>query len=313
LAAGILDSSTAERIRAFEASRSAEREQDEDNRPGVIEVLLYLGVAVLAVGVFALMAQNWPELQSGARIAALAVPAALCLGGGALMRVSPEAGIQRAGQVAWLVAVALAAGTMAVFLNEYHPGGREFEDDQESMLLIAGATAALALVLWVFSPKHAQVLALAAAVFFVAQALGNWPDDFSEGLAGVTLLAVGVAAVALTEFGLLRPRDSSQLLFGAMAIAGPYQAGFIEDGLPFEILAFVVGAALIGLGVTRSSFVYVLVGVTGLFVALVTFIFEHFEDDIGAPLALILSGAILIGAVLLLARFRPTLRRRATT
>src|SRR5690606_28048768 len=106
------------------------------------------------------------------------------------------------------------------------------------------------------------------------------------------------------------PKDTSQLLFGAMALAGPYQAGFIDDGLPFGLLAFVVGAGLIALGVMRSSFVYVLVGVTGLFVVLVTFIFEHFEDDIGAPLALILSGAILIGAVLLLARFRPALRQR---
>lgn len=311
LSAGLIESGTAERIRSFEAERARAEERERDDRPGVIEVLLYLGVAVLAVGVFALMAQNWPELQSGARVAALAVPTVVCLGGGALMRVSSEAGVRRAGQMAWLVAVGLAAGTMAVFFNEYHPGGLEFEDDREAMLIIAASAAALALLLWVFSPTHAQVLALAAGVFFFAQAMGNWPDDYSEGLAGVTLLTIGVAAVALVELGLLRPRETSQLLFGAMAIAGPYQAGFIEDGIPFELLAFVVGAALITLGILRASFVYVLVGVAGLFVVLVTFIFEHFEDDIGAPLALILSGAILIGAVLLLARFRPTLRRRA--
>ncbi len=309
LAAGLIESGTADRIRTFEREQAV-KEGDDDNRPGIIEVLLYLGVAVLAVGVFALLAQNWPELESGARVAALAVPAALCLGGGALMRVSPEAGIQRAGQVAWLVAVVLAAGTMGVFLNEYHPGGMELDDDRESMLLIAGATAALALVLWVFSPKHAQVLALAGGAFFLAQALGNWPDTFSPNLAGMMLLAMGAAAVALTELKIMQPKDSSQLLFGAMAVAGPYQAGFIDNGLAFELLAFVVAGALIALGIARQSFIYVLVGVAGLFVMLVTFIFEHFEDDIGAPLALILSGGILIGAVLLLARFRPALRRR---
>lgn len=311
LTAGLIEQDTAERIRSFEAAQAAAAQREEDDRPGVIEVLLYLGVAVLAVGVFALMAQNWPELHSGARLAALAVPTVVCLGGGALMRVSPEAGVRRAGQMAWLVAVALTAGTMAVFFNEYHPGGLEFEDDRETMLIIAAATAGLALLLWVLSPTHAQVLGLAAGVVFVAQALGNWPDDYSEGLAGVTLLTIGIVAVGLVELGLLRPKETSQLLFGAMAMAGPYQAGFIENGLPFELLSFVIGAALITLGIMRSSFIYVLVGVAGLFLVLVTFIFEHFEDDIGAPLALILSGAILIGAVLLLARFRPALRHRA--
>ena len=309
LSAGVIERGTADRILAFERERSAAEARTEDDRPGVIEVLLYLGVAVLAVGVFALMAQNWPELESGARVAALAVPALLCLGGGALMRVSDEAGIRRAGQIAWLASLGLVGGTMAVYFNEFEPGGLEFEDDRASLLILASTLVGLAIVLWAFSPSHAQVLGLAGGTFFFAQALGNWPDEFSEGLAGATLMAAGVAALALIEFGHLKPKESSRLLFGAMAIAGPYQAGFIENGMPYELLTFVVAGALIALGIARWSFTYVLVGVAGLFVALVTFIFEHFEDDIGAPLALILSGAILIGAVLLLARFRPALRK----
>jgi hypothetical protein len=313
LAAGIIEPPTADRILQFEQERATPQARSDGDRPGVIEVLLYLGVTVLAVGVIALMIQNWPELRPGARVAALAVPAVLCLGGGALMRVSPEAGVQRAGQLAWMVAVVLAAGTMAVFFNEYQPGGLEVEDDRSSMLIIAASTAALALLLWVFSPRHPQILALAGATFFLAQSIGNWPDDFSAGLAGMTLLGIGVAGVALVELGLLQPRVSSQLFFGAMAIFGPYQAGFIDNGLPFEVLAFAVGGALIALGVIRGSFIYVLVGVAGLFVVLVTFIFEHFQDAIGAPLALMLSGAILIGAVLLLARFRPALRQGAAS
>jgi len=44
--------------------------------------------------------------------------------------------------------------------------------------------------------------------------------------------------------------------------------------------------------------------VVASFVGLVTFIFEHFEDRIGAPVALMISGGALIAGVLLLARFR---------
>lgn len=310
ISGGVIDDATADRIRQFERDRAREQAESEDDRPGVIEVLLYLGVAVLAVGVFALLAQNWPELESGARLAALAVPAALCLAAGGLMRVSPEAGIRRAGQIAWLVAVGLAAGSLAVYLNEFEPSVFERDDERAAVLAVAGLSAGIALVLWALSPSHPQVLALAGSSVFLAQALGNWPDDFSEWIAGMTMLAIGGAAIALTELKLMQPRDSSQLLFGLIAVAGPYQAGFIDEGMPFELLAFGVGLGLVALGITRSSFIYVLAGVTGVFVALVTFIFEHFEDDIGAPLALILSGGILIGAVLLLARFRPALRRR---
>lgn len=227
------------------------------------------------------------------------------------MRVSPEAGIRRAGQVAWLVAVALSAGALAVYLNEFEPANFDQNDERAIVLLIAAFAVTLALTLWVFSPSHPQVLALAGSAFFLAQALGNWPDSFSENLAGMTLLAMGAAGIALTELKIMQPRASSQLLFGAMAVAGPYQAGFIDNGIAFELLAFAVAGALIALGIARQSFVYVLVGVAGLFVMLVTFIFEHFEDDIGAPLALILSGGILIGAVLLLSQFRPALRRRS--
>ena len=309
LTAGVIEDSTAERIRAFERERDAQRTGAGSDRPGVIEVLLYLGVAVLAVGVFALMAQNWPELESGARVAVLAVPAMICLGAGALMHTSPQAGVNRAGQMAWLVAVGLAAGTLAVFLDEFQPSGVNFEDDPSGLLIVAGATAALALGLWTLSPSHAQVLGLSGATFFLAQALGNWPDSFSAALAGMTLLGVGAAAIALTEAGLMRPKLSSQLLFGILGVAGVYQAGFADNGTVFELLGFAVGAGLVVLGVMRQTFVYVFVGVGGLFVMLVTFIFEHFEDQLGAPLALILSGAILIGAVLLLAQVRPALRQ----
>ena len=96
-----------------------------------------------------------------------------------------------------------------------------------------------------------------------------------------------------------------------MTIAGPYQAGFSGEIERFyEGLTFVAAVGVLALGVWRGSFSLVVVAILGMFLTLVTFIFEHFEDEIGAPVALMLSGGALVGAVLAIAAFRAESQRR---
>jgi hypothetical protein len=78
----------------------------------------------------------------------------------------------------------------------------------------------------------------------------------------------------------------------------------------YELLTFVAASAVLALGVWRASFSLVVVSILGMFGALVTFIFEHFEEEIGAPVALMLSGGALVGAVLLIAALRAETRQR---
>jgi len=155
--------------------------------------------------------------------------------------------------------------------------------------------------------SRAQTAMLVAApilLFALGQAVGNWSDEFSEVLAGMLIFGFGVAGLALTEAQMLRPRFTGRLVFGVLCAAGPYEAGFTENGMFFELMVFAVGGALIALGVVRASFTLLAVGVIASFVGLVTFIFEHFEDRLGAPVALMISGGALIAGVLLLARLR---------
>jgi hypothetical protein len=307
--AGVLEPEAAARIEAYEREQRSGRKEDE--RPGALEALLYLGVVVLGVGVFALVAQQWDELESWARVMATAVPVLILLGAGLAMRLSNEPSLERGGQVAWLVAVALFAGALAVIVNEYGPDSRSGDDDRDALHLIASGTVALALVLWVFSAAHAQVVALAGSLAFLAQSIGGWPDQFSEPLAGFLLLVFGVAGLVLGELKWLTPRASTRFAFAVMTVAGPYQAGFSGDSeIVYELLTFVAAAGVLALGVWRGSFSLVVVGILGMFVALVTFIFEHFEDEIGAPVALMLSGGALVGAVLAIAAFRAESQRR---
>lgn len=302
LSGGVIPDDVAERIRAFEKQRPGGPSPAE--RPSAMEALLYLGVIVVSVGVFALIEQRWPDLDSWARMIAIGVPTLLALILGAGLHGSREPGFSRAGQLAWFVSVGLFAGTVAVFLNEYQPGGIGIEDDPEGLLAMTGSAALLALVLWVFSPAHPQTVALGATLFALGQGAGNWPDEFSEVVAGMLIFAFGVAGLALTELERFTPRFSGRLVFATLCAVGPYEAGFTDNGMVFELLVFAVGGGLIALGVARASFTLLAVGVIASFVGLVTFIFEHFEDRIGAPVALMISGGALIAGVLVLARLR---------
>ena len=311
LGAGVIEPPAAERIRAWEQQREQTPVAKKNVEPGVLEAILYLGIVAIGAGIFALVAQQWDELESWARVAATIVPVILLLAAGLVMRFSDEAPFDRGAQAAWFAAVAMFAGALGVIVTEYGPDSRSGADDRNALLLVAACTAMLALVLWAFSAKHAQVIALAAALAFLAQAMGNWPDDFSEPLAGLMLLAFGVAGLALTELGWFGPRETARFSFAVLTAGGPFQAGFGDAfELGYELLAFAVAVGLLVLGVVRGSFALVVVGILWLFVGLVTFIFEHFEDRVGAPVALILSGGVLVGAVLVLAFLRSEARRR---
>lgn len=307
VAAGILDQTTAESIRTYERDT---RTDDGESRPSVLEALLYLGIVVLSVGVFSLFAQNWNDLQSWSRVLAVGVPTALLFGVGLLLRASPESEFRRGGQAAWLVTVALFAGSVAVTINEYGLGLGD-PGEPGALLAIAVSTFALAVALWVPSPSYPQVFAIAGATVFLGQAVGNWPDEFSKELAGMTILAVAVAALALAEAEWLTPTLPARALFAALAILGPFQAGVDRGPLGFELLAGAMAAAVIALGVVRGSFLVVLVGVGGAFFVLINFVLTHFSDRIGAPMAFMVSGGILVAGVLLLALYRRNLEQRS--
>ncbi len=300
--AGFIDRETAGRIETWEQERSAGRKEGAE-RPGVMEALLYLGVVVLGVGVFAMLAQNWDDLTSWARVTAIGVPTVLLLAAGALMRQSHEPQLERGSQLAWLVSVGLFAGLVAIVLNEYRLGFGE-DDDRGRLLTVAASSFGLALLLWVLSPRHAQVFAIAASSFFLGQMIGNWSDEFNQTAAGLALLGFGAAGLALAEVKWLKPELSASVFFAILLIIGPWEAGVGDGHIAFEFLAGAVAVGVIGYGVARASFLLVVVGVAGTFWVLVTFIFEHFSKQIGAPLALMISGGLLIGGVLLLAAYR---------
>jgi len=305
-AAGLIDQDQADRILAFEAARErgparpAGEQLSGDQRPGVLEAILYLGIVVASVGIITLIANNWDDLTGPARIAALWLPSLLLALAGFGLRSLGSAAMGRAAGLAWLAAVALLAGGVGVV-------GAEADWDGDATVLLAGAAAtAAALAFWVLGPSHPQVIALAGALVLLAVGASTRAEHAEAETFGLVLVLFGAAGVAVAERGWFGPRLTARLLSAAGVVAGLLMAAYAGEWQValFESLVFVVGAALLWLGLRRAAFTYVVVGVGGVFLGLIFFIFRHFEDELGAPVALLLSGALIVGAALLLALAR---------
>lgn len=305
--AGLIDDATFDRVLAHEARTPASPGAPALERPGVVEAVLYLGFVVVGAGIFFLVGNNWEELEGWARMLLVGSAAALALASGAGMHLATHPGLRRGGQAAWLLAVALTAATILVAFDVY--GGHRLDDEPWQVVLVATATFGLALVLWALSPSTLQVIAVAGSTIFFAEALAAWPDEYSVQLAGLVITAVGAALLLLTEAAVFRPRYSARAAAAALFGLGGFHTG-VNSALPWEFLAFVAGGLLIALGIWRASFTYIAVAVFTLLVALITFMFEHFSGDTGAPIALILSGGLIIASVVILIQVRSMIHRQ---
>lgn len=291
--AGLLDEATVERLLQFEAERTT---RDAEDRPGILEAIVYLGVAIVAVGVAVLIGSSWGELQDWARIAVVGGPAVAALLAGFALRATGQPQLVRGGHLAWLVATALAGTTAAVITNV--SGANE-----DTVFRVGAVTAcAVAVPLWIVAPSHVQVFGLAAALFFVAIAVGTLPDEFDPVLSSLMAIGFGAAGLALAEPGYVSPLTSARVLFGLLLAWGAFFGGFEAEWL--EVIAFVVAGALVAVSIARGVFLYIVLGLALGFAALVRAIAMHVDDPTAAALALIVVGVLLVGSIILLARYR---------
>ncbi|MCK9518292.1 MAG: DUF2157 domain-containing protein [Dehalococcoidia bacterium] len=293
-AAGLLDEATAARLREFESAR---HERTADERPGILEAVVYLGVAIAAVGVAILVGSAWGDLQDWARIAVVGVPAVLALLAGQALRSIGRPDMVRGGHVAWLLAEALLSGTAAVAADS----AGWSEDDVALAAAIVAATSATAL--WLLAPSHVQVFGVGAGLFLLSMMLGTIPDEYTPLVAGLVAAAFGAALLALTELNWFRPTWSAQPVAALLLAWGVFFGSFDDPWA--EAVAFIAAAALVVLSIGRGVFVYMVLGLALGFGALVRAIAMHVDDPTAASLALIMVGALLVGSVILLARHKP--------
>ena len=301
--AGLLDRRQASAIAAFEAVRAAPKE----DRPGIVEAVVYLALAIIGVGVFVLVAASWHAIGSWGRVALPALASAATLSAGTAMLRSGQAGLRRGGSIAWLLAVGAIAVTLAV---AGHEGGLASED---SGLLAGGIATAVAIALWVIRPSHAQVLGIGVGVFVLAlDAADRGSGNAGSFVAfGSTLAGFGLVGLVLTELRFFRPPPTAGSISAVAMAAGGFVAALPDSPALAQGLFAVVAAVLIATSIRRGVFLYMAFGVGALFLGLITVILRHTNDPTAAAIALIGLGVVTLGGVIVLVRAKPWRREQA--
>jgi len=298
--AGVIDDATAARIREYEQSRGHRTVE----APGIVEGAVYLAAAVIAVGILVLLATNWEHLASPVRILVPAVAAIAALVGGQMLVASPHPGLGRGGQAAWLLGAALVAATAAVSASEAGAG--------PEWASVAAAAAALpaAIVLWLASRSHLQVIGVAASCGLAGLATSaviseHVSERYGPLSFGAVLVVAGAIAVAAIETGALIPRTTARVLAAAGLVLGALYTGVGPGPAWPEATAFIVCAALALLSVRRGVFLYMAGAVAAGFIGVATIILRHVDNTTAAALALIATGLALLAGIVLLERLRP--------
>jgi hypothetical protein len=288
----------AEAIAEFERAGS-EREPPSQRMPLVAEILLYLGV-VLTLAAGAVIVQSvYQDLSRLARLAIPAVAAAILVAGALTLRNREDAAIQRFGSFLALLGVAATAWFFAGLTLDV-------EDPADWWLLAVGlGSFVVATPLYRAFLRTPPQIALFASLGLSAGGLAILlaPTGDEAAWFGVMALAVSIAWLAAGARGRLVPPATALALGSIGVVVAPV---FLFD--PYTRLAIIVGigsaVGVLTIGASISNLAILVIGGIGLFAWLFTAIQRYFGGSVAAPVALAISGLVLVGVAFWFVRGR---------
>ena len=295
---GFLSAEQASAIRAYERQPPAGRPT------AVLEGLGYVGAVFVLVAGMLLLVDLWPDLSRAARVGLVGSAAIVLTGAGLVVAHTEHPRIRRVGST--LLLLALVPTGVAVGLI-----AEASVDDEAAILAGFAAATVLAFVLYV---RDRNSVAQHAGLFLSSMGTTLFAlvsiDDVSDWLPGLMLVVAGVAWMVLASFEIVMPRSFGEavgaiaVLFGSVAVAGSLT--FEDGGYGLVVLAFSVVIALgaIGFGVAKDRIVVVVAGMAGLIIFLPWLVNDGLGENIGAPIALLVAGTLLIGSAVYLTKRR---------
>jgi len=297
---GLLSADQAAAIRAYE-------ERTPAGRPtAILEVLGYVGAVFVLVAGLLLVVDLWPDLSRVARIALASSAAAILIIAGLLVGRAEHPRIQRVGSALLLLALVptgVAVGLMADTWAD------------EDVAALAGFTAAAALGVFLYMRDRRSVaqhvglfVATMGTVLFSVVTI----DDISEWILGLALFVAGIAWIVLASGEVLPPRSIGEVLgagaalFGSVTMASSLEFEGSGGAVFVMVLAIVVALIAIGYGVAQDRILIVVGGMAGLIIYLPWLINEVLGENVGAPIALLVAGGLLIGSAVYLTKRRRT-------
>ena len=278
------------------------------------EVITYAGALVTLAGLGTLLGTQYRQLGVVGR---LAIPGLVAIAGLLVARALP--GDRARARRAQTSLVTLAVAAIALFTGQLQAeilGGPDASIQPHTgyRILLVAALVAAVLASFFLMLLRAGLLAAALSVSLLVAAISSilrlqlehgWPVE-------AVFLITGALLVAAAEYG---RRQKVVWATEVLAFAGPSMAivtAFVtaQDGnLPLETFGGLLAVVAFAASVYRGSAGYAFAGGVGLFAFVLDIEFRYFQSSLGFAVSLVISGLVLLGIALLLARLVPRLRR----
>ncbi len=293
--AGLIDSRQAEAIEAFEASPGA---------PGRIgrgmEAVAYLGASLVLVALGILATEFWDRIEPWGQFALSAIVTAVLFGVGVILGRSQEPAVNRAQTFVWFLAVAGVGLTTFVTVTEI----LDF-DDQDTFTYVASISLLAAIGVWLLRSSVLQMVAMGVTALLSVIAVITRFETLPEWAFGLSFAGLGVVWLLLTWGGVFKPVRTSYALGGVATLLIAFPEG---NQMPWPLFGLIAGLALMALSVRLNENILLGLGVAGLFVYIPMTIFEWFGETLGVPVALLITGLVLLGVVAGTVRLRKETR-----
>ncbi len=307
---GLLAPSARERGRAVVATALATPAEGERGLPRLVEVVAYLGAAlVLAAGAL-FMLQQWGTLAFGTRVALIAVVAVVLAASGVvtLRLADGRAALRGAGAdlrrrltSTLLVGAAVSAAFLVGLVWDHQlPESQVFPSIYWP--LVAGAMTLVvgSAVSYLAAPS---VLGQAGMVTGVVMAAMNLIDglapDRTGNYIGLAFFGLGAVWLVLTEVGAFREATIGRGIAAGLALFGG-QVPVMDDATPGlgYLLTGVVVVAGVALYLRHVAWPYLAAGVLGLTLVVPEMVTDWTEGSLG-----VVGGVLVAGLTLLVASF----------
>ena len=308
--AGLITGEQAQSISAYEGL--AER-----RRVSPREIFFYMGgLFVLMAGGFGLQIL-WGELRWVGHVVVIAVATLILWVVGEALRRREGALLMRGAQASWMVAAWLTAILIAVMLIEWP--GLDLKEEWFTLWASLGALP-LAVIALLVLPGLPQGLAVGTLAWGVATGVTivvspTWGTQ-TRWTRYLPWLVVGAVELAAAEVA-RRRKEGSLIwlfnLFGAWLCLFGVWVNAMAPGrslLAWDILLLIESLMFIAWSVARQSRVLLFSGAFWLFVGITVINFDYFEEQLGLPVVLLITGVAFIAIGLGVDRLRRRLGAR---
>ena len=278
------------------------------------EVITYAGALVTLAGLGTLLGTQYRQLGVVGR---LAIPGLVAIAALLVARALPgERARARRAQTSLVTLAVAAIGLFTGQLQAELLGGPDVSIPPHTgyrILLVSGLVAAVLAAAFLVRLRSG-LLAVALSVSLLVTTIASiaWLQLEHGWAVELVFLATAAILVAAAEYG---RQEKVIWATEVLAFAGPSMAivtAFItaQDGnLPLEIFGALLAGAAFAASVFRGSAGYAFAGGIGLFAFVLDIEFRYFQSSLPFAFSLVISGLVLLGIALLLARLLPRLRR----